>query len=57
MWVGIKYVYFTVLNYSTWIIGIGSAINAWRNNWTGMGIISNIPALSHLLRKSYKLKS
>ncbi|KAF6145677.1 hypothetical protein GIB67_002771 [Kingdonia uniflora] len=30
IWVGIKSVYSTVLKDSTWIIGIGSAIDAWR---------------------------
>ncbi|KAF6159357.1 hypothetical protein GIB67_032128, partial [Kingdonia uniflora] len=54
IWADIKFFYSTVLNDLTWIIGTGSAIDAWRVNWTGMGIIRNISTLLHLSWKSCK---
>ncbi|KAF6139061.1 hypothetical protein GIB67_010787 [Kingdonia uniflora] len=45
IWAGIKSVNSTILNDSTWKIGVGYAIDAWRGNWTGMGVIRNISAL------------
>ncbi|KAF6158742.1 hypothetical protein GIB67_040256 [Kingdonia uniflora] len=48
IWAGIKSVYSIVLNDSTWIIGTSSTIDSWMDNWTGMGMISIILALSHL---------
>jgi len=46
LWPGIKQFYYTILDYTSWTVGIGSFINFWNDKWSAPTSLANIAGLS-----------
>jgi len=47
LWLGIKQFYSTILDYTSWTIGINSFINFWNDKWCSTTSLENIVGLSN----------
>ncbi|KAF6135534.1 hypothetical protein GIB67_015387 [Kingdonia uniflora] len=56
MWSGIRSLYSDAVNNSIWMSGFGDKVDAWRDNWTGLGALKDLPNLAHIRWKGMQHK-